>query len=152
MLSFSSFKSVKVALLDALLMLPKPRDERSRLLRAALSLPKLFFLSLLMLFWFSWSSFLELLNSDKLVMDLLLHHCVQNDVTSLKTPDLTFTKNINMLKGCIQCCKWFMNTFLENWDLFSSLGVGGQSLYCLDTSPNGVFIPLDWKNYFTLLW
>ena len=36
---------LKVALLEARLMLPKPREERSRLLRAALSRPRLFFLS-----------------------------------------------------------------------------------------------------------
>ena len=46
MLSFSSFNSVRADLLEALLMLPNPREERSRLLLAALRRPKLFFRSL----------------------------------------------------------------------------------------------------------
>ena len=72
MLSFSSFNSVRADLLEARLMLPKPREERSRLLLAALRRPKLFFRSLVWLFCCGSSSFFELLNKDKLVMDLLL--------------------------------------------------------------------------------
>ena len=72
MLSFSSFNSVRADLLEALLTLPKPREERSRLLLAALRRPKLFFRSLVWLFCCGSSSFFELLNKDKLVMDLLL--------------------------------------------------------------------------------
>ena len=85
MLSFSSFNSVRADLLEARLMLPKPRDERSRLLLAALSLPKLFLRSLLLLILLlagCSSSFLELLNKDKLVMDLLLKTSCSIDTVS----------------------------------------------------------------------
>ena len=66
-------------------MLPKPRVERSRLLLAALSLPKLFLRSLLLLILLlagCSSSFLELLNKDKLVMDLLLKTSCSIDTVS----------------------------------------------------------------------
>ena len=85
MLSFSSFNSVRADLLEARLMLPKPRDERSRLLLAALSLPKLFLRSLLLIILLlagCSSSFLELLNKDKLVMDLLLKTSCSIDTVS----------------------------------------------------------------------